>query len=318
MATVEKVIIVGSGPAGWTAGLYNARANMSPLLFAGTPKPPDVLPGGQLMTTTEVENYPGFENGIMGPDLMAIMRKQAERFGCRVVEKDVTNVDFTERPFRIWSGDIEYHTWTVIIATGARPRRLGIAGENDFFGRGVSSCAVCDGAFFRDKTVCIVGGGDSSMEEATYLTHHASKVSVIHRRNELRASKIMQQRAFDNPKIEFVWDTTITEVIGNTLVEGVRLLNKNTDMESILPVDGMFLAIGHIPNTDLFEGHIHLNDEGYIKVTEHQETNINGVFAAGDCHDHTWRQAITAAGFGCAAALAAERYLGGIESNNEE
>jgi len=318
---IEKVIIVGSGPAGYTAGLYSARANLSPLLFTGIIRQPDMLPGGQLMTTTEVENYPGFENGIMGPELMDVMKKQAARFGCRMVDDEIVKFDISEQPFKLWDGqDNEYRSWTIIICTGARPRRLGIPGENELFARGVSTCAVCDGAFFREKTVCVIGGGDSAMEESLYLTHHCSKVYVIHRRDELRASKIMQQRAFENEKIEFVWDTIPVGVLGDNVVTGTRLKNVKTVEESKLPLDGFFLAIGHTPNTDIVKGLVALEESGYIIVDDHQHCMdpndpsqpLEAIFAAGDCHDHTWRQAITAAGFGCKSALASERYLATI------
>lgn len=323
----EKVVIIGSGPAGWTAGLYAGRANLSPLLFTGQPQWPDMLPGGQLMTTTEVENFPGFEEGVQGPELMETIQKQAKRYGCRTVEEDVVDLDLSKPPYRIWDGaGNEYRSWTIVIATGARPRRLGIPGENEFFGgKGVSSCAVCDGAFFKNKVVSIVGGGDSSMEEALFLTHHASKVHVIHRRDELRASKIMQERVFENPKIEIVWNSVPIEVVGEAKVTGVRLRNVKTEEESVLEVEGFFLAIGHIPNTDRFQGKIGLRETGYVIVDRLQrcmkpdqpEEPLEGVFAAGDCHDHTWRQAITASAYGCMAALSAERYLATIEDRTQ-
>ncbi|MDA0836809.1 MAG: thioredoxin-disulfide reductase [Planctomycetota bacterium] len=321
--TIENVVIVGSGPSGWTAGLYSGRANLSPLLFAGQPHWPELLPGGQLMTTTEVENYPGFENGILGPDLMEIMRKQAERYGCRVIGEDIVEVDFNQRPAVLKDGaGNEHRAWTVIIATGARPKRLGIPGETEFFGgKGVSSCAVCDGAFYKEKVCCITGGGDTAMEEALYLTHHASKVYVIHRREELRASKIMQQRAFENSKIEFVWNSIPIEVVGENSVNGVRVRHVQTNEEKVIPISGFFLAIGHIPNTGFVHDKVALHGSGYIRVDEHQHCLnpknptevIEGVYAAGDCHDHSWRQAVTAAGFGCMAALSAERYLAVID-----
>ena len=321
-ADIEKVIVIGSGPAGWTSGLYSARANLSPLLFTGMLKP-EMLPGGQLMNTTEVENFPGFEDGIQGPELMETMQKQAKKYGCRALEDDVTEVDFSEQPFLIRDrkGN-EYRSWTVIIATGARPRRLGIPGEDEFFGgKGVSSCAICDGAFFKQKVVAVVGGGDSAIEETLYLTHHASKVYVIHRRDELRASKIMQERAFENPKVEIVWDSVPVAVLGDDRVNGVRVKNVKTEEESELPIDGFFLSIGHLPNTDIFEGRVALHDTGYIPVDEFQrcmkpenpQEALEGVFSAGDCHDHQWRQAITASAFGCMAALSAERYLATID-----
>jgi thioredoxin reductase (NADPH) len=326
--TTENVIIIGSGPAGWTAGIYAGRATLSPLLFAGQPRWPDMLPGGQLMTTTEIENFPGFEDGILGPELMDTIQKQARRYGCRVVEDDAVGVDFSQQPYLVRDGaGNEYRSWTVIIATGARPRKLGIPGENEFFGgKGVSSCAICDGAFFKNKVVCVIGGGDSAMEEALFLTHHATKVYVIHRRDELRASKIMQQRAFENPKIEFVWNSMPLQVLGDQKVKAVQLKNVKTGAESVLEIDGYFLAIGHIPNTDNFKGKIALHETGYVIVDHLQrcmspggpQTPLEGVFAAGDCHDHAWRQAVTAAAFGCMAALSAERFLATISDRTQQ
>jgi thioredoxin reductase (NADPH) len=313
MAETEKVIIIGSGPAGLTAGIYTARAMLSPLLLAGSAM------GGQLMTTTDVENFPGFPEGILGPELMQRMLQQAERFGTRVLYEDAVRVNLQEHPFTVeTSAGNVFRCLALIIATGASPRRLGLPSEEKFFGRGVSTCATCDGWFYRDKVVCVIGGGDSAMEEALYLTHHASKVYVIHRRDQLRASKIMQERAFKNPKIEFIWNTVVTEILGDQTVTGVRLKNVKTGEESELPLDGVFLAIGHEPNTKLFEGQLELDERGYIVVDRYQRTSVPGVFAAGDCHDHTFRQAVTAAGFGCAAAIMAERWLGELEDKGYE
>jgi thioredoxin reductase (NADPH) len=286
---------------------------LSPLLLAGSAM------GGQLMTTTDVENFPGFPEGILGPELMQRMLQQAERFGTRVLYEDAVRVNLREHPFTVeTSAGNVFRCLALIIATGASPRRLGLPSEEKFFGRGVSTCATCDGWFYRDKVVCVIGGGDSAMEEALYLTHHASKVYVIHRRDQLRASKIMQERAFKNPKIEFIWNTVVTEILGDQTVTGVRLKNVKTGEESELPLDGVFLAIGHEPNTKLFEGQLELDERGYIVVDRYQRTSVPGVFAAGDCHDHTFRQAVTAAGFGCAAAIMAERWLGELEDKGYE
>ena len=303
MSTTHKLIIIGSGPAGYTAALYAARANLRPLVFAGS------LSGGQLMLTTEVENFPGFVNGVMGPELMESFREQAERFGADIRYEDVTRVDFSRRPFLIATEDDEFYAHTVIIATGASAQWLGLESETRLRGRGVSTCATCDGAFFRNKEIAVIGGGDTAMEEATFLTRFASKVTVIHRRDTLRASKHMQLRAFSNPKINFIWDSAVEEVLGENTVNGLRLRNLKTGETSDLPVAGVFVAIGHHPNTDLFQGQIDLDDVGYIRVPEHTYTNVPGVYAAGDVHDTHYKQAITAAGDGCKAALDAERYL---------
>ena len=303
------VMIIGSGPAGWTAAIYAARASLKTLLFTGLEQ--GGLPGGQLMLTTEVENYPGFRDGIMGPELMDQMREQALRFGTELVEDDVTTVDFSKRPFTLTVGDEEYKGRAVIISTGASAIWLGLDGEKRLQGRGVSACATCDGFFFRDKDVVVVGGGDTAMEEATFLTRYANKVSVVHRRDELRASKIMQDRAFNNPKISFVWDTVVTDVLGETGVEGVRLKNVKTGAEHDVKTDGLFVAIGHRPNTELFRGQIDMDDQGYILQLDHTQTSVPGVFAAGDVSDHRYRQAVTAAGDGCRSALDAEHFLTG-------
>jgi thioredoxin reductase (NADPH) len=299
----RNVIIIGSGPAGLTAAVYAARADLQPLVIEG------IEAGGQLMLTTDVENYPGFVDGIMGPELMESFRKQAARFGTEYMTDNVTSVDFSERPFVVRAGGQEFRSQAVIIATGASARMLGVPGERELLGHGVSTCATCDGFFFRDRELIVVGGGDSAMEEAIFLTKFASKVTVVHRRKELRASKIMQDRAFANPKIEFVWDSVVSEIVGNGKVEAARLENLETGAPNELRTDGVFVAIGHIPNTSLFQDQVELT-EGYIKLSgETTETSIPGVFAAGDVVDFRYRQAITAAGMGCQAAIDAERYL---------
>lgn len=299
----EKVIIVGSGPAGLTAAIYTARADLKPLMIEGMER------GGQLMLTTDVENYPGFPDGIMGPQLMEDFRKQAERFETRIMSYDVTKVDFSQRPFKIWVEDDLYEADSVIISTGASARWLGLESETRLRGHGVSACATCDGFFFRDKEIAVIGGGDSAAEEALFLTKFASKVYVIHRRDELRASKIMASRVLEHEKIEMIWDTEVEEVLGESLVSGLRLRNRVTDEVSELPVEGMFLAIGHTPNTAIFKDQIDLDDKGYILTGENTMTSVPGVFAAGDVADHVYRQAITAAGMGCQAAIDAERWL---------
>jgi thioredoxin reductase (NADPH) len=315
---VHKVIIIGSGPAGYTAALYAGRANLKPLLIdGGVGRGQEMLgAGGQLMITTDVENYPGFEHGIQGPELMQIMRAQALRFGTEVVEDVVTKVDFSRRPFTVWVGDTLYESRVVIIATGASAKWLGLPEERPVWegglgGAGISACATCDGFFFRGKEIAVVGGGDTAMEEAIYLTNHASKVNVIHRRDTLRASKIMQERAFKNPRIHFIWDSAIERIHEPELkrVTGLTLRNLKTDQASLLPVEGLFVAIGHQPNTQLFVGQLALDDLGYIKTTHDVRTSVYGVFAAGDVQDHEYRQAVTAAGSGCMAAIQAERLL---------
>jgi thioredoxin reductase (NADPH) len=304
--SVRDVIIIGSGPAGLTAALYTARADLQPLMFEG------LEAGGQLMLTTEVENFPGFPDGRMGPELMADMRKQAERFGTRIVSANVSAVDFSKgSPHTVVVGDEAHLARTVIISTGATARWLNLPNEQRLIGRGVSSCATCDGFFFRDRELVVVGGGDSAMEEATFLSKFASKVTVVHRRDELRASKIMQDRALQNPKIEFRWNSEVTDVLGQDVVEGVTLRDTVTGDEERFSTDGLFLAIGHDPATILFRDQLDLDDAGYILVAEPTTaTSVDGVFAAGDVVDHVYRQAITAAGMGCKAAMDAERWLG--------
>ncbi len=300
----EKVLIIGSGPAGLTAAIYAARAALEPLMIEGMQR------GGQLMLTTDVENYPGFPDGIMGPELMDSMRKQAERFGTRIISSDVTKVALSERPFKVWVGADLYESESLIISTGASARWLGIPGEEKLRGYGVSACATCDGFFFRDREIAIVGGGDSAMEEAIFLTKFASKVTIVHRRDEFRASKIMAQRAIDHPKIEVLWNTTVDEVLGDDLVTGLKVTDTATGEQSVLPVQGFFLAIGHDPNTSIFHEQLELDVGGYV-VTEagSTTTSIAGVFAAGDVVDHYYQQAVTAAGMGCQAAIDVERWL---------
>lgn len=301
----RNVVIIGTGPAGFTAALYTARANLDPLVFKG----PE--PGGQLITTTDVENYPGYPDGIMGPEMMMDFEKQAERFGADLRYGTVTSVDFSQRPFRLLIDEkTPVVADAVVIATGASAKYIGLENEKRLLGRGVSACATCDGAFFRGVEVAIVGGGDTAMEEALFLTRFATKVYVIHRRDELRASKIMQERAFQHEKIEFIWNTVVTDVLGENGVEGLQIENRVTGEVSTLPVEGFFVAIGHKPNNDIFAGWLDMDDQGYIKTqADSTYTNIPGVFASGDAQDHVYRQAVTAAGTGCMAAIDAERWL---------
>jgi len=306
---LRNIIIIGSGPAGLTAALYTARANLNPLVFEG------LQPGGQLTITTEVENYPGFEHGIMGPELMDIMRKQAQRFGAECHFKYVDKVDFSKKPFKVYTDKEEHTANSIIIATGASAKLLGLPTENEFMGYGVSACATCDGFFFKDQRIIVIGGGDTAMEEANYLTKFGKEVSIIHRRDEFRASKIMLERAKKNPKIKLITDTVLEEVIGinengKKKVTGAKLKNIKTGETKIQEVEGIFLGIGHKPNTDIFKGIIDLEDNGYIKTSKvNTNTNIEGVFACGDAQDHYYRQAVTAAGSGCMAAIDVERYL---------
>lgn len=305
----EKLIIIGSGPAGLTAALYAARADLEPLVFEG------VAAGGQLMITTDVENYPGFPDGILGPELMDQFRKQAERFGSRLQQVDVTKVDFGVKPFRVDVGADVYTADAVIVATGASARWLGVPGEEKLTGRGVSACATCDGFFFRNQDLIVVGGGDTAMEEALFLTKFANKITIVHRRDEFRASKIMAQRAIDHPKIDVLWNTVLEEIHGEGTVEKVTLRDTVTGDSREMAANGVFIAIGHKPNTDLFAQHLDLDENGYIVKSPDgsTRTNVDGVFAAGDVADHTYRQAVTAAGTGCMAAIDAERWLAGLE-----
>jgi len=310
MSDVKNVVIIGSGPAGHTAAIYAARANLSPFMFEGYVMGGSA--GGQLTTTTEVENYPGFPEGINGPELMQLFRKQSERFGAEMVGEDVNEVDFNSRPFRIKSDNREVLAHAVIISTGATARRMGVPNEEKMWNNGMSACAVCDGALpmFRNQTLMVIGGGDTAVEEATYLTKFGSKVYMVHRRGELRASKIMQERALKAPKLEIVWDSVLEDAVGQDYVTGARVKNLKTNEVREIEVAGIFYAIGHTPNTSVFKGQIDLDETGYIKVKPGtQETSVEGVFAAGDVHDHKYRQAVTAAGTGCAAALEAERWL---------
>lgn len=306
---MHNVIIVGSGPAGYTAAIYTARANLSPFLLASEPRGQQ-MPGGQLMLTSEVENFPGFPEGVLGPDLMELMRKQALRFGTEIVEEDAEEVDFKlGGPFRARSSSGWHEARSVIIATGAEAKWLELPDESKFRNHGLSACAVCDGLFFRKKEVMVIGGGDTAIEEALTLAHHASKITVVHRRDALRASKIMQQRASENPKIHFLWNTVPTGYKGGNVLQAVALKNVATGKEWVEPISGIFMAIGHHPNTEFLKGVIELDEHGYIVTHDGVETSMDGVFAAGDVHDRHYRQAITAAGFGCMAGLRAERWL---------
>ena len=298
-----EVVIIGSGPAGYTAGIYTSRAKLNTLLISGS------LPGGQLMTTSEVENYPGFPNGIFGPELMMNMRQQAERFGAKLFDDEVVEVDFKRRPFGIRTQGQEFRSESVIICTGASPRKLGLKAEQEFAGKGISYCATCDGPFFKGEDIAVVGGGDTAIEEATFLTKFGKSVKIIHRKDSLRASKILQEKAFENPKIDFVWDHVVSDISGNRKISSISVRNLRTGEERKISVGGLFVAIGHEPNTSIFKGQLQLDDRGYIALTKNTKTSVEGVFAAGDVHDYRYRQAITAGGFGCMAALDVEKWL---------
>lgn len=306
----HPVVIIGSGPAGLTAAIYAARANLVPLVIEGELSSTSDQPGGQLMLTTEVENFPGFPEGIMGPELMSRFREQAGRFGAEFVTAKATAIDFNVRPFKVWVRDELYEADSIIVSTGAQSLMIGLPAEERLLGHGLSTCATCDGFFFRGQEIAVVGGGDSAIEEATFLTKFASKVTLIHRRDSLRASKIMQERAFNNPKIEMRWNTLVTDLVGTDKLVGAMVRDVTTGAETLLPVTGLFVAIGHRPNTDLFKGVLEMEDSGYLVTRPGStHTNIEGVFACGDVQDHTYRQAITAAGSGCMAAIDAERWL---------
>jgi thioredoxin reductase (NADPH) len=302
-ARLYDVIIIGSGPAGYTAGVYTSRAKLKTLIISGT------LPGGQLMTTSEVENYPGFPNGIFGPELMMNMRQQAERFGSTVVDDEVIRVNFKQRPFMVTTHSQIYQAESVLICTGASPRKLGIPAEGQFAGRGVSYCATCDGPFFRGEDIIVVGGGDTAIEEATFLTKFGKSVKIVHRRDSLRASKILQDKAFENPKIKFLWNSVVADIKGGKKIADVVVRDINTEKEMKIPAGGLFVAIGHEPNTAIFRGQLETDDKGYIVLKNQTRTSVDGVFAAGDVHDYRYRQAVTAAGFGCMAALDVEKWL---------
>ena len=304
---MHDVIIIGAGPAGYTAGIYCARARHDTLLISG------ILPGGQLMNTTDVENYPGFSDGIMGPDLMTVMRKQTEKMGTKIIDDEVTSVDFKNRPLKVKTASEEFEASAVIVCTGANPRKIGLEGEQTFAGKGVSYCATCDGAFFRDQELIVVGGGDSAMEEAIFLTKFASVVHIVHRKEEFRASKIMQERALSNEKIKVHFNSTVKEIHGDQKFQQVVLNNTKTNEDKILEAGGLFIAIGHEPNSAIFQDQIELDGNGYIIIKNNTETSVSGVFCAGDVHDHRYRQAVTAAGFGCMAAIDVDKYLS--ESN---
>ena len=309
--TKFDVVIIGAGPSGYTAGIYCSRAGYDTLILSG------ILPGGQLVNTTEVENYPGFENGIMGPDLMIDMRKQSQRMGTTIIDDEVVDVDFRRKPLKVLTASEEYEGRAVIIATGANPRKIGLEGEETFGGKGVSYCATCDGPFFRNQEIVVVGGGDSAIEEATFLTKFASTVHIVHRREELRASKIMQERALSNEKIKFHWNSAVTDIKGDQKVQQAVLKNLKTDEETTLDIGGIFVAIGHEPNTKLFKNQIDLDDQGYIVLKNKTHTNVEGVFAAGDVHDRSYRQAITAAAFGCMAAIDVDKFITENKDNKE-
>ena len=300
---MHDVIIIGAGPAGYTAGIYCSRARHDTLLISG------ILPGGQLMNTTDVENYPGFSDGIMGPDLMTVMRKQTEKMGTKIIDDEVTSVDFKNRPLKVKTASEEFEARAVIVCTGANPRKIGLEGEQTFAGKGVSYCATCDGAFFRDQELIVVGGGDSAMEEAIFLTKFASVVHIVHRKEEFRASKIMQERALSNEKIKVHFNSTVKEIHGDQKFQQVVLNNTKTNEDKILEAGGLFIAIGHEPNSAIFQDQIELDGNGYIIIKNNTETSMSGVFCAGDVHDHRYRQAVTAAGFGCMAAIDVDKYL---------
>ena len=300
---MHDVIIIGAGPAGYTAGIYCSRARHDTLLISG------ILPGGQLMNTTDVENYPGFSDGIMGPDLMTVMRKQTEKMGTKIIDDEVTSVDFKNRPLKVKTASEEFEARAVIVCTGANPRKIGLEGEQTFAGKGVSYCATCDGAFFRDQELIVVGGGDSAMEEAIFLTKFASVVHIVHRKEEFRASKIMQERALSNEKIKVHFNSTVKEIHGDQKFQQVVLNNTKTNEDKILGAGGLFIAIGHEPNSAIFQDQIELDGNGYIIIKNNTETSVTGVFCAGDVHDHRYRQAVTAAGFGCMAAIDVDKYL---------
>jgi thioredoxin reductase (NADPH) len=297
------VIIIGAGPAGYTASIYASRAKRDTLIISG------VLPGGQLMLTTEVENYPGFSDGIFGPELMIEMKKQAERMGTTIIDDEVVNVNFKHKPFKVHTYSEEYEADAVIICTGANPRKIGVKGEQEFSAKGVSYCATCDGPFFKNQDIVVVGGGDSAVEEATFLTKFGKLVHLVHRKDSLRASKIMQERAFNNQKIKFYWNKVVEEISGNEKVNQIIIKDVVTNEKQTLSVGALFVAIGHEPNTKLFKGQIEIDDQGYIVLKDHTKTSVDGVFAAGDVHDHRYRQAVTAAGFGCMAAIDVDKYL---------
>jgi thioredoxin reductase (NADPH) len=316
--TTREVVILGSGPAGLTAAIYSARADLEPLVIEGEPSSTSDQPGGQLMLTTDVENFPGFPSGIMGPQLMMSMREQAERFGAEIVTKKASRVDLARSPIGIWTDDPDaaepdVAARSLIISTGARSLMLGLPNEARLLGYGVSTCATCDGFFFRDKRIAVIGGGDSALEEALFLTKFGDSVTVIHRRKELRASKIMQDRAFKNEKVDFIWDSVVVDVLGDEKVAGLRIRDLNTGDERDLEVDGVFVAIGHAPSTELFAGQLEMDGAGYLLTHDGTKTTVPGVFACGDVQDHVYRQAITAAGSGCMAAIDAERYLASLE-----
>jgi len=309
-STTHKVLIIGSGPAGLTAAIYAARANLAPLIIEGEPSSTSDQPGGQLMLTTEIENFPGFPDGIMGPELMSRFRDQAMKFGATFITEKVTKVNFSQRPFQVWVRDTQYTAESIIVSTGAQSLMLGLEEETRLIGHGLSTCATCDGFFFRDQEIAVVGGGDSALEEASFLTKFASKVTIIHRRDTLRASKIMQDRAFKNKKISFLWNSHVTKLYGDDKLAGIEITSTIDGSKSILDVTGLFVAIGHRPNTDLFRGILAMEDNGYLKTQlDSTYTDIDGVFACGDVQDHTYRQAVTAAGSGCMAAIDCERWL---------